>query len=211
MLELGGFAENPEVIEGTEEEWEAFNICLAIDYFNAIVNEDFEEIGEDGPDFYEVAEWLKYYKEFSEEDIKQIKIGEIKTYKNRTFIEAIIKEKQVGLAKNYLFSMNVTNLDLLAFYILNCEGINDSVINDYDPINGALICSDKEEYKELVSKLFERIENYIEKIDDVRYKTFYKIRFKEFIYNIKFSKSYGKLTINDVDKSGYVKKLLKKN
>ena len=74
-----------------------------------------------------------------------------------------------------------------------------------------LLCNNKKEYQELLSNVFERLENYINEIEDIRLKTFYNIRFKEFIYNIKFPKSYGKLSISDIDKTGYVKRLLKKN
>ncbi len=46
-FELGGFAEDPDVIDGTQEEFNAFNWCLACDYYDAILGEDFEALGEE--------------------------------------------------------------------------------------------------------------------------------------------------------------------
>ena len=45
-IELGGFADEPEDIEGTEEELRIFNWCLAHEYYSAVVGEDFESLGE---------------------------------------------------------------------------------------------------------------------------------------------------------------------
>ena len=42
MLELGGFAENPRVIDGDQRDFEAYNFCLAENYYHAFLEEDFE-------------------------------------------------------------------------------------------------------------------------------------------------------------------------
>lgn len=46
IYELGGFAIEPGDIDGTEDEFNAFNLCLAEEYFYAMKDEDFELLGD---------------------------------------------------------------------------------------------------------------------------------------------------------------------
>lgn len=89
-LELGGFAEYPDVIDGSEEEFNAFNFCLAEEYFYAMCSEDFETIGEvDTSLIRNIIHWLNYdgiINKKMEEKVKKVETGLFLTDKNRTFI-----------------------------------------------------------------------------------------------------------------------------
>ena len=114
--ELGGFAENPNVIDGTEEDYNAFNFCLAYDYYVAIINEDFDSLGEDLNNigtWYDLMDkvgyWLNYDGEIGfgirndiRQTIRKIYYGTIITYKDRTFIEACFENNWNELGNDLL-------------------------------------------------------------------------------------------------------------
>jgi len=95
---LGGFAEKPEVMDGTLEEFFAYNYCLAEDYYHAIVCEDFEVLDEAFKFSFawheimrDVCRWLNYDGKIGiefKDDIDKLDNGTIITHNNRTFIEA---------------------------------------------------------------------------------------------------------------------------
>ena len=95
---LGGFAEDLTAIDGTEEDFNAFNYCLACDYCDAVIGEDFDGLGEDLNDgvawhyiMSDVCYWLNYDGEIGknlEEEFPKLYNGTVITYNNRTFIEA---------------------------------------------------------------------------------------------------------------------------
>ena len=61
MLELGGFAESPRVLGGDERDYEAYNYCLAENYYHAFLDEDFEALGEiDSYLVEDIIFWLNY-------------------------------------------------------------------------------------------------------------------------------------------------------
>ena len=88
--ELGGFAENKDVLDGTEETYNSFNYCLAELYLDAIWSEDFEAIGDvDKYLIQNVAHWLTYDSKIAKEikDAgKNILTGEIITCNNRQLL-----------------------------------------------------------------------------------------------------------------------------
>lgn len=97
MNELGGFAQNPEDIDGTEEDLRIFNHCLAYDYYAAVVGEDFDSLGEclnDGSAWRDLMNEVTFWLLDAETDVdikdnlNNLYYGTIITYKNRTFIEA---------------------------------------------------------------------------------------------------------------------------
>lgn len=114
-IELGGFAETPEVIDGTEEDFNAFNWCLACDYYEAVVGEDFDSLGEVLNDVYnwhalmgDVCIWMNYDGEIGKDkkdEYPKLYNGTILTYNNRTFIEAAREHGwfnlAYGLAKDF--------------------------------------------------------------------------------------------------------------
>lgn len=112
IIELGGFAENPDDVEGN---YEVFNRCLASDYLVAMISEDFLALGE-------LSRYLLETIYFWEEPSKILKNdflnGNFKTYKNRTFIEAITKTHAYQAGEAYL---HVNNPKFLAMMIAYSE------------------------------------------------------------------------------------------
>lgn len=126
-MELGGFAETPEVIDGTQEEYEAFNYCLACDYLAAMRSEDFELLGDVGLDTIEsVTEWLNYDGEVGKnlkDQIAAIPQGLLITDNHRPLFEAAIENDNCNFARifidngNYdfrLFAIVMTHAPILA-------------------------------------------------------------------------------------------------
>lgn len=109
-MELGGFAEAPEAIDATQEEFEAFNYCLACDYLAAMVAEDFELLGEMGFDTIEsVTYWLNYDGEIGEsikDQIAAIPQGNLVTINNRPLYEAAIENNDFNLVTIFLYNGN---------------------------------------------------------------------------------------------------------
>lgn len=107
--DLGGFAESPEVLEeGTEEAQEAFNYCLARDYINAIYDEDFESLG--CIDSYLLDDILMWYEigggSLDSEEEHKIRTGQVITSKDRTLVEAVLKERNDWLASTFICNGN---------------------------------------------------------------------------------------------------------
>lgn len=117
-MELGGFAENENVIDGGYEEFISFNYCLACDYLNAMYMEDFEAIGEiDDYTLEQITYWYTYRMESKEavEEMIKIERGLLMTFNNRTFVDALIENNIDYLA--YLFISGGNNDERL--YELN--------------------------------------------------------------------------------------------
>lgn len=112
IIELGGFAENPDDVEGN---YEVFNRGLASDYLVAMISEDFLALGE-------LSRYLLETIYFWEKPSKILKNdflnGNFKTYKNRTFIEAITKTHAYQAGEAYL---HVNNPKFLAMMIAYSE------------------------------------------------------------------------------------------
>ena len=134
-IELGGFAESPEVIDG---DFNAFNYCLAQDYVTALFREDFDAIGEIDIHFFDnICYWINYTKELNNEKLVQkIKKAKIITVKNRSIIDAIYEKKAVYLADiylhNYIYSPKLILTILLSNNQLNnifITGENDEEIS----------------------------------------------------------------------------------
>ena len=100
-IELGGFAENPEDVDGN---FEAFNYCLASEYVNALFNEDFDIVGSiDSFLFNNICYWYNYKKSIgNEKEVKELEEASFITVNNRTIIDAIYDKKYISLANVYL-------------------------------------------------------------------------------------------------------------
>ncbi len=109
-MELGGFAETPETIDATREEFEAFNYCLACDYLNAMIEEDFELLGEVGFDTLESVEyWLDYDGKIGEDirdQISSISNGHLITINDRPLYEAVIENDNSNFAEIFIYNGN---------------------------------------------------------------------------------------------------------
>ncbi|MBQ6324092.1 MAG: hypothetical protein IJI22_04630 [Bacilli bacterium] len=98
---LSGFALNESDIDGGYEEWCAFNYCLATEYYWAIKDEAFDEIGHIDDDTLRlISYWLDYNGSNQDiiDEVLNIPDGRIITYNGRTFAEAVIAEKKGYLA-----------------------------------------------------------------------------------------------------------------
>lgn len=100
-LELGGFAENLDVIDG---DFQAFNYCLAEEYAHAMYEEDFASIGDIDTDMLDsICYWLNYDgRHDNERLISDIKSGNLITNNRRSLIDAIYDTKNSSLAETYL-------------------------------------------------------------------------------------------------------------
>ena len=120
--ELGGFAETPEAIDGTEEDLEIFNYWLAYDYYGAVVSEDFEALGDDLNDGYAwdsvmngVLFWLndtERTEKFIRDELDSMCNGTIMTFNKRTFIEACEEHGWIELASYLKKKNNIYNMVL---------------------------------------------------------------------------------------------------
>lgn len=206
--ELGGFAENKDVLDGTEETYNSFNYCLAELYLDAIWSEDFEAIG--NVDKYlirNIAYWLSYDSKIAKnikEDSKKILTGEIITCNNRQFIYAIIAKNQISHAKTWL-DLGSKNIDLIVYYILNSE-------DDYDFINCITTNNSREKVIEMLSSIIRKLnEIYCLITDKVKEKEFLE-KVKNYLYNIRWDKSIGQISIKEIDQDDFIKEhVLSKN
>ena len=101
-MSLGGFAEGPWVVDG---DWEAFNYCTAENYYDSMIGEEWDLLGEMSCDLLDkIVFWL------CENDPEvgigynadAIYAGTFKTYKDRTFIDAIVDAKKEDYAETYI-------------------------------------------------------------------------------------------------------------
>jgi len=206
--ELGGFAENPDVLDGTEETFHAFNFCLAQSYLWAIGDEDFELIGDVTPDLIrDVAHWLNYDGEIgrnNEQTIEKMLNGTLITSKNRTFKEAIIAEKDAKLAYVWLRLDCQNDIDLIVCRILN---VND--IEDYDSYyysdSSIFSCYSREKLIEVLKDIISKIKDIYEKENDENNKKNILSSLKVFLQEFKYSESLGKIYLDDFDKDGFIK------
>ena len=107
IKELGGFAEEQTDVDG---DYKSFNYCLASDYATAMVNEDFESLGEmDYELFKTITYWLNYDGKIgsSDEDfISKIPSGNFMTTFGRTFAEAVCQRRLGEFAQNMVYGGN---------------------------------------------------------------------------------------------------------
>ena len=117
-LSYGGYAKFGE-IDGTEEEVDNFNFFQALDYYGAVVSEEFELIGEDLSEPYYWNEFMSetrdhiLYDGEAEQDVidnlDNMVNGTIITIKNRTFIAAAREHGWTQLADELSESLQESN------------------------------------------------------------------------------------------------------
>lgn len=169
-IELGGFAEEPEYVSDafTEEEqireFEAFNYCLAEDYATAMVNEDFESLGEvDDYLFNNICEWINYNPNLGNEALKEsIQNGSLMTKNNRTFLSAIAESRNIDWGELYT-SRGVYSPEVIVM-LIECAGVGGKVFPVY------LKTKNEEELHKLNLDIYSEIERrYIEESCDKEY------------------------------------------
>lgn len=205
-LELGGFAEYPGVIDGTEEEFNAFNFCLAEEYFNAMCDEDFELIGEvDTSLIRNIMHWLNYdgiINKNMEKEIEKIEKGTFLTDKNRTFIEAIVENKNPYLADTYIFLGN-NDPRLYVIVMLYNEYYTGSTILNYINCN----VKNKEEYISMLSKIFDELDKVYNNIESKDEKIIFLRKVRSNLELMGYPKKYGELKISDIGNYNFIKEL----
>lgn len=204
-MELGGFAETPDDIEGTEEEFIAFNYCLAIDYLDAMIDEDFELLGEVGIDTIEnVVEWLNYDGEVGknmQEQINSIPKGKLITSNNRTLEEAVIEQENLPFAEVFIFNGN-TNPKL---FVIAMDKAEDQFHENGNTILniGLSSTNSQEEYLSFLKEVFDLIEDKYNKITNLEEKYLFLLRIRPHIENIRIKKQY----FEDAKTKEFIKKL----
>lgn len=205
-LDLGGFAEYPDDIDGTEEEFNAFNFCLAEEYFAAMCEEDFELIGEvDAYLIRNIMHWLNYdgiINKNIEEEIKKIETGSFLTNKNRPFVEAIVENKDPYLADAYI-SLGNNDPRLYVIVMLYNEYYTKSTILNYINHN----VKNRDEYVLALSKIFDELDKTYNEIENKDEKIFFLRKVKSNLELIRYPQEYGKVKISDIGNYNFVKEL----
>lgn len=144
-MELGGFAETAEDIDGTQEEFEAFNYCLACDYLDAMLREDFEALGDVGLDTIEsVVYWLNYDGEIGEsikEQIATIPQGYLVTDNKRPLFEAVIENNNYNFASIFIDN---GNYDPRLFVVVMTQDPDFSKCEEVHFLNSIFKCKNGE-------------------------------------------------------------------
>ena len=164
--EIGGFAENQDALDG-QESFKSFNYCIAQQYLDAILAEDFISLGNLSHTVIEdVAFWLNYDGRFNKENIiEELLNATLITKNNRTFKEAIIENKQAKSAYVWLNLGCSNDIDLMVCYILNINDIEE--YNRYFYSNSSLFeFNSKKELTEGLKKIISKIKNIYDKESD---------------------------------------------
>lgn len=191
-MELGGFAETPDDIDGTEEEFVAFNYCLAEDYLDAMMNEDFELLGDVGLDTIEnVVEWLNYDGEIGKdkkEIIASIPMGKLITYKNRTLEEAVIEQENLPFSE--VFVLNGSINPKLYVIVMDKDRINSEEGRSTILNIGLSRTKSLEEYIAFLKEVFDLIEAKYNNMTSLEEKYLFLRRIKPHIENIRIKKEF---------------------
>lgn len=184
--ELGGFAEDPKVIDG---DFCAYNYCLAEEYLIAMGSEDWDALGDIDADLVNnVAYWLNYDGKIGEDRkniIEKIPKGLIMTYNNRTFVDAILAERKADLALTFILNGNHDSRLYLTVMLFNNKNINEGLLNCIHRD-----CYTAEKYTEFLNSVFSVIEDYYSTLDDLEEQVLFLMKVKPFIQGIKFPRDY---------------------
>lgn len=156
-FELGGFAEELSDIDGTIEEFNAFNYCLAESYVGAMYDEDFESLGEFSPSLLNnICAWYNYDESMkNQEETNEIKTGKLITKNNRTFIDAIYANKSATVAEAYLLNG-----------VFSPKLVLTIILNESDEYIARLNCYSEEDYDKKIKEIHDFIEIEYEKSDN---------------------------------------------
>ena len=150
MFTLGGFADEPEDIDG---DFEAFNRCLADEYMGAFYCEEFSSIGYINNNLLEtIVEWSR------DEKAKGILDGSFVTCKNRTLIDACFDCRYGCLAEIYLYK-GIFSPKLVVAILFSNEDIEPSAIMDIDENIGLVT---QEQFDKRMKDLFDFIQKFYE-------------------------------------------------
>lgn len=199
-FELGGFAESPEDIDGSKEEWIAFNHCLAEDYLRALLEEDFASLGEiGGYTLSTIAKWLNYDGEIGKENeniIAGIPKGTFMTNKGRPFEEAVVENHNCPAALALIENGN-HNVELYLTLIINDEPTpsEDDLLNNIytsflEPADDTFSHYLEDEYCNFLESIFSRIGEHYDSLQDSSEKEQFLRQVKPYIAGIRIPKSF---------------------
>ena len=190
-MELGGFAEVPADIDGTEEDLNAFNYCLAEDYLSAIYTENFDDVGDVGLDTIEsVVHWLNYDGEINvaiADEIEKIPKGQYITIKNRTLEAAVIEKEHVPLAEVFIYN---GNLNPKLFLIVMEKG-DPPLEEESKLINVGLSGQSTEGFVDFLKSIFEEIEERYKSLTSLSEKKVFLEQIKPYIKGIRIPKKHA--------------------
>ncbi|HBA37396.1 MAG TPA: hypothetical protein DCY94_01605, partial [Firmicutes bacterium] len=189
--ELGGFAEDYAGINGDEAEFEAFNCCLADDYVSAMIDEDFRSLGEiDDTLLYTIAEWATKYDTDEERArrTEEITKGSIITYKDRTFADAVIENRNVSAA--FALVLNGNTDPRLYTTIIFYEDLGDTFNSLLNKIHSSFAEPDVDRYCNFLESIFSQIGAHYDALEDSEQKIEFLNRIRPYIAGIRMPACY---------------------
>lgn len=211
-FELDGFAEDESVVDC---DWESHNYCVAEAYYDAMLGEEFDLLGEASRNRIEdVIFWLNYDGEINEEhieDIEKIRTGLFMTSYNRTFIDAIVANKNVSFAETYIiFGSRDVRLFVICMF-----GVEIIIIDGKEAYHGTILnmvnsfCKDKNDYIEFLSNLFALLDEQYNKLDNESEKIEFLKVVRRNIEKFKYNCS-EKISLSEICSRGFCRKLVNK-
>ena len=211
-FKIGGFALDEDAVDG---DWETFNYCVAENYYDAMLGEEFELLGYASCSFIEnIMYWLNYDGEIGKnhkEDIEKIRTGLFMTCNNRTFIDAIVETKNVSFAQTYI---NFGSEDVRLFVIC-LFGVDICIIDGEEQYDGTVLnminrfCETKDDYIKFLSKMFALLgEQYNELQNDcdrIEFLNVVRTNIKKFKYRCN-----EKISLNEICNLTFSRKLVNK-
>lgn len=189
--ELGGFAESADDIDGDEDEFEAFNCCLANDYVTAIINEDFESLGELEANLLETIAYWATKNDTDDEIIKhmaEITKGLIITYKGRTFAEAVIENQNANAA--FTLILNGNHDPRLYMTVILYEDVSEGFDSLLNQIHSSFIEPDVDRYCNFLECIFSQIDTHYDSLENAEQRLEFLIKIRPYIAGIRIPVCY---------------------
>lgn len=213
---IGGFAEDENAVDG---DYEAFNYCVAETYYEAMLEEDFDLLGDDVSFslIENIAYWLGYCDELAKQNknaIRYIMDGTLMTVNNRTFIDAVIEKRRLDIAQAYIFlgSMDV-RLYILHMFLYEDEFNVGTIEEYYDGTILNSVCfhyTDRETIVSFLSNFFLEVEDIYNKLDNKEKRIMFLNVIRDNVKKIRYSEEIDKIYLDDVCHFGFTRVLLNK-
>ena len=211
---IGGFAENKNVVDG---DYVAFNYCVAETYYGAMIEEDFDSLG-DNVSFSlieNIAYWLGYCEELAKQNKnakREILDGTLMTVNNRTFIDAVIEKRRLDIVQVYIFLGNIdVRLYILYMFLFKNE-FNIDTIEEYygGTILNRICChyTDREIIVNFLVNFFTEVCNIYNKLDNKEHGIKFLKVVRDNVSKIKYSDKIKKISLNDVCNSSFTRVLI---
>lgn len=197
MDELGGFAEAPSDIGGSQRDFEAYNFCLAEEYLGAILDEDWDALGNlDSYIIETIAYWLNYDDEIGKDivdKIENIQSGLIITKNNRTFVDAIVACHKGNLAETFIGNGN-HDVRLYLTAMFYGEDMQETLLNS---IQNDFIHSNAKDFANFFNNIFVGIEEKYNALLKTDERINFLKKIKPFIIAITFPNEYREVMMSE--------------